>query len=291
MGHLSDHVLPPLPLRQWVLSVPKRLRYFLPDDAVLQGVVVRILLRAVERCLREHSPGSSAAGRLGAVVFIHRFGSALNAHLHFHCCILDGVFEPAHATDAAAGVVFHEARGPDATAVATVQAQVRQRVLRAFIRHGLLAQSDGDAMGGWDHGGGFSLDASVRIEGADLAGRERLLRYCARPPFALERLHQHDAEHLVYDIAKPRPDGPRTLVLTPIELIDQVAALVPPPARAPPSVLWGAGAQRTLARCRHRAGAGTGATTAPGRPGRDAAGIGAPCCCALPVGHAARAHL
>jgi len=82
-AHLVDHVLPPLPLRQWVLAVPKRLRYFLHDDALLQGVIARILLRAIERCLREHSPGSSAAARLGAVVFIHRFGSALNAHLHF----------------------------------------------------------------------------------------------------------------------------------------------------------------------------------------------------------------
>jgi Putative transposase len=69
----------------------------------VQGVVLRILLRVVERCLREHSPGCSAAARLGAVVFIHRFGSALNAHLHFHCCIVDGVFEPA-GDHAAAGV-------------------------------------------------------------------------------------------------------------------------------------------------------------------------------------------
>jgi hypothetical protein len=68
----------------------------------------------------------------------------------------------------------------------------------------------------------------VRIEGADLIGRERLLRYCARPPFILDHLHQHVAEHLVYDIAKPRPDGPRALVLTPLELIDKVAALVAP---------------------------------------------------------------
>jgi hypothetical protein len=82
-AHLVDHVLPPLPLRQWVLSVPKRLRYFLQDDALLQGVIVRILLRAIERGLRAHSPGSSATGRLGAVMFIHRFGAALNAHLHF----------------------------------------------------------------------------------------------------------------------------------------------------------------------------------------------------------------
>ena len=28
-AHLVDHVLPPLPVRQWVLSVPKRIRPFL----------------------------------------------------------------------------------------------------------------------------------------------------------------------------------------------------------------------------------------------------------------------
>ena len=32
----------------------------------------------------------------------------------------------------------------------------------------------------WD-GGGFSLDAEVRIEGDDRAGPERLLRYCTPP--------------------------------------------------------------------------------------------------------------
>jgi hypothetical protein len=74
-AHLADHVVPPLPVRQCVLSVPKRLRYFLQDDAALQGVVLPILVRAVECCLRAHSPGCSAAARLGAVAFIHRFGS------------------------------------------------------------------------------------------------------------------------------------------------------------------------------------------------------------------------
>jgi len=28
-AHLVDHVFPPLPVRQWVLSVPKRLRWYL----------------------------------------------------------------------------------------------------------------------------------------------------------------------------------------------------------------------------------------------------------------------
>jgi hypothetical protein len=34
-------------------------------------------------------------------------------------------------------------------------------------------------MGQWAHGGGSSVDGSVRIEDAHRAERERLLRYCA----------------------------------------------------------------------------------------------------------------
>ena len=110
-----------------------------------------------------------------------------------------------------------------------VQAQARRRILRTFVRRGLIEKCDAEEMAGWEHGGGFSVDAAVRIEGNDRAGLERLLRYCARPPFALEHLHQSDAEHLVYHCPKPRPDGPRDLVLTPLELIDRIAALVPRP--------------------------------------------------------------
>jgi hypothetical protein len=38
------------------------------------------------------------------------FGSSLNEHVHFHCCVIDGVFEPTAVTgdtDAAPGLVFH----------------------------------------------------------------------------------------------------------------------------------------------------------------------------------------
>jgi len=223
-AHLTDRVLPDLPLRQWVLAVPKRLRYFLQRDPDLQGAALRLFLHAVESCLRARSPGSGPAARLGAVAFIHRFGSNLNAHLHFHCVVVDGVFEPA-----AGGVVFHAASGLDATAITQVQAQVRRRLLRGFVRRGLLPEDDAQAMAQWEHGGGFSVDGSVRIAAADRAGRERLLRYCARPPFALDRLHQLDPQHLLYDSAKPHPGGNAPLRLTPLQLLDRLAALVPPP--------------------------------------------------------------
>jgi len=84
-------------------------------------------------------------------------------------------------------------------------------------------------MQAWHHGGGFSVDAAVRIEAADRPGLERLLRYCARPPFALERLQQRDAEHLIYAAGKPGPGGSGLQILTPLQLIDRLAALVPPP--------------------------------------------------------------
>ena len=248
-AHLVDHVFPPLPVRQWVLAVPKRLRYFLQTDAALQGAVLRIFLSEVERELRTQcspaqcpsttSTSTNSAARIGAVAFIHRFGSSLNAHVHFHCCVIDGIFEPSvtgdNTSDDSAddtdtnGVVFHAVHQLDALAIFAVQTRTRKRILRAFVRRGLIDKSDAKEMAAWEHGGGFSVDASVCIEGNDRAGLERLLRYCARPPFALEHLHQHDAEHVVYHNPKPHQGGPRELVLTPLELIDKIAALIPPP--------------------------------------------------------------
>jgi hypothetical protein len=64
------------------------------------------------------------------------------------------------------------------------------------------------------YGGGFSVDGSVRIEATDRAAHGRLLRYCARPPFALERLHELDGEDLVYESTKPNPGRTGPLVLT-----------------------------------------------------------------------------
>ena len=176
-AHLADHVPPRLPVRQWVLSVPKRLRYFLQTDTALQGAVLRIFLRAVERCLRKHSRGCCASARIGAVAFIHRFSSSLNEHVHFHCCIIDGVFEP--TANEVTGAVFHAASGLDAAVLADVQAMVRRRVVSVFVRRGLIGKSDADVMGSWEHGGGFSVDASVCSGDADRVGLERLLHYCA----------------------------------------------------------------------------------------------------------------
>jgi len=54
-AHLVDHVFPPLPVRQWVLSLPKRLRYFLKSDPAAVSAVLHILLRVVQQELINRS--------------------------------------------------------------------------------------------------------------------------------------------------------------------------------------------------------------------------------------------
>jgi len=224
-AHLVDHVLPPLPVRQWVLSLPKRLRYHLHHDRAALNCTLRIFLDEIERLLRAHSPGAGPDARAGAVAFIHRFGSSLNLHTHFHVCVIDGVFEP----DPQGGVRFYAVDEMDTHDAEAVQGRVRRRILRAYQRSGILDKDDRKEMEQWDHGGGFSLDATARIAANDRRGLERLLRYCARPPFAAERLEELDAHRLIYHLPRPGPDGRTQLILSPLELIGRIAELVPPP--------------------------------------------------------------
>ena len=107
---------------------------------------------------------------------------------------------------------------------------MRKRVLALFERRGLLTPEVVADMREWEHGGGFSLDAAIRIEPNDRAALERLLRYCARPAFARERLcRSANGEQLLYELPKPRPDGQIMLRLAPSELLDRLAVLIPPP--------------------------------------------------------------
>ena len=137
------------------------MRYFLQHDALLQSAALRVFLRVVEQRLRAHSPGSGPAARLGAVAFIHRFGSTLNPHLHFHCVVIDGVFDSA----AAGGVVFHAATGLDEQAFAAVQECVRRRLLRVFVRRVPAAHSPARArpLGSRTHG-----SATTRVQSSPL---------------------------------------------------------------------------------------------------------------------------
>jgi hypothetical protein len=126
--------------------------------------------------------------------------------------VVDGVFAEvaggAGVQAAAPGVVFRPASGIDGDTVFQVQATLRRRILPAFVGRGLLESFEAKEMLGYRHSG-FSVDTSVCIAAHDRAGLERLLRYCARPTFAMDRLRKEGAE-LAYRWGKqhsePRSD-------------------------------------------------------------------------------------
>ena len=115
-------------------------------------------------------------------------------HVHLHVCAIDGVFEVVAGqtkteTTTPAGVIFHPASGIDVASVTQVQATLRRRILRAFVGRCLIESVDAKEMLAYQHSG-FSIDAGVCIEAHGRVVLEPLLRHCARPPFAMDRLRQ-----------------------------------------------------------------------------------------------------
>ncbi len=45
----------------------------------------------VQRATAGASTSTAKAARSGGVLFVHRFGATLNAHVHLHLCMLDWV--------------------------------------------------------------------------------------------------------------------------------------------------------------------------------------------------------
>ena len=145
-AHLVDHVFPDVPIRQWVLSLPYRLRYRLAWDHDLCRAVVRAFLHAVLGWLRRRARRAGVVdGRGGAVVVIQRFGGSLNLNVHLHGLVLDGVF----ARDADGGLTFHRTRPLTALDVDEVLATVEARVGALLDRRGV----------GAGHGEGAESDA------------------------------------------------------------------------------------------------------------------------------------
>jgi hypothetical protein len=269
-AHLVDRVIPPVPVRQWVISVPKRLRCFLADRPSAVAALTRIFISRVERLLctaagstRDGHRPSATRPRLGAVSFLHRFGSALNHHVHLHACATDGVFVPTGdgppallrascPPKTAAGPADHPGRSGHAHR--EVAPSCRTVVPHAAAHRRRCGQRSD--MLRWENSG-FSVDASVRITLFRLQLRvfcqplEHLLRYCARPPFAVERLSVMRGEdgriacvryvlprHKAANWVGPgrgrkstRPGASGVVELSPFEFLDRVADLVPPPRK------------------------------------------------------------
>jgi hypothetical protein len=138
-ARLVDHVFPQVPVRQWVLTFPHRLRYRLAWDHESCRAVVGVSVRTVLGYLRHVARlGGVVDGRSGAVAIVQRFGGAMNLNAHVHALVIDGVF-------ASYGPDVRFCPGPLLTAadVADVLATIVPRVRRLLERLGLGDGEDG----------------------------------------------------------------------------------------------------------------------------------------------------
>jgi hypothetical protein len=75
-----------------------------------------------------------------------------------------------------------------------------------------------------------ALTAAQRVvDGRDRNQLERLRRYLARPPLAHDRLARRPDGRLSLSLKTPWSDGTEAIVLSPMDLIARLCALVPPP--------------------------------------------------------------
>ena len=265
-ARLVDDVFPAgVPVRQWVLSLPIQVRYRLAYDSRLLSDVLAVFLRVVRGWYREQGKEAGIKeSKGGSVTFAQRFGSALNLNPHFHSLALDGVLNAKNNVFHEAPPVQDE----DVKEIVEVTARrviglLRRRgvldneydilaedepILAGMtsasimglvstgdragrrVRRVLADPADGVRTGPLCYASsGFSLHAATRISGGNKEGLERLCNYVSRPPLAQGSLRKLNYKEYSFKLKTPWSDGTTHLILSPMELIEKLAALVPPP--------------------------------------------------------------
>jgi len=268
-ARLVDDVFPPVvPVRQWVLSLPIQIRYRLAFDGKLLSAVLSVFLRAVRGWYRSRGKEAGIKECVGgSVTFSQRFGSALNLNPHFHALLLDGVFNARNNVFHPAPELQDEdvKEIVELTAKRVIALLKRRGVLDDDVYDefacnqpllaGMTSASIMGLVSTGDRAGrrvrrvfsdpseavqtgplcfassGFSLHAATRIAGGDKSGLERLCKYVSRPPLAHGSLRQISDDEYSFKLKTPWSDGTTHLVLSGLELIEKLAALVPPPRK------------------------------------------------------------
>ncbi len=204
--HLVRNVLPAVPVRQWVLSCPRRVRFLAARHPALASRLLDLFTRAIfawqRRCARRLG---AADPRTGGVTAVQRFGGALNLNVHFHTLLPDRIF----LLDGDGPARFVPLPPPPDEHLAAILERVVRRTARALVGYEDL-ESEADALATLQaaevdrrqrfpdqfrhsrHGAfldGFSLHAGVRIHENDREGSGEALPLCLAPAAGAAALH------------------------------------------------------------------------------------------------------
>jgi hypothetical protein len=152
-AHLCARVLPDVPYRQWVLSLPVRVRYLVLRHRELVPKILAVFLRVIFAHQRRQARELGIDGALsGALSFEQRFGDGARCHFHIHTVIPDGIF---HDPEPGGPAVFVPLPAPHRDELARIVVRIRVRVLRLLRRAGLDPEqveeqdAQGDLLSQW----------------------------------------------------------------------------------------------------------------------------------------------
>src|SRR2546430_3088676 len=146
-AHLVERVIPWVPPRQWVVSVPVPLRYWMAASQDMTATVHTIIRttigqyyvnQAVKRGLERQKV------QPGSVTFIQRFGSAINLNVHYHVVFLEGVY--LGRTGQGLKPRFLKGEPPTDADIADVVQTISRRVIRKLCHLGYLEASIDEAV-------------------------------------------------------------------------------------------------------------------------------------------------
>ena len=135
-------MLPEVPLRHWVCSLPFQLRCLLGYDRALCADVLNAFVKELSRSYRRrakeaHALPSMALAHTGAVTVVQRTDSALRLAVHFHTIAIDG----AYVVDAADSSTprFLPLPEPSAAELQLLAERVAARIETVLRKHGRFA--------------------------------------------------------------------------------------------------------------------------------------------------------
>ena len=137
---LDTTLLAPVPHRQVVLTIPKRLRAYCLYRRRLLGEIARVAARTVTAAIRTLTGELALA--VGIVACLQTHGSRANWHPHLHLLVTDGGFRPDGTF--VSWPVHDTARLTEA---------FPRAVLRLFVRLGLFDEDQAAGMLTWLHSG------------------------------------------------------------------------------------------------------------------------------------------
>lgn len=128
--HLIEEVIPEVPVRQWVLSMPYTYRFLLATNLEFLRKALAIFHRTINRYYENKSKGFNLKNpKAGAITVVQRFGGALNLYVHFHTIYTDGVFHENFLGEE----VFREVI-PTHGEVVRVTGQLKKRLIRLMAK-------------------------------------------------------------------------------------------------------------------------------------------------------------